>query len=167
MNISQISRHASRSIAGDLSFAAISVDQANGCIQFSTGQEPFHPVGAYSVVTIAKPPRQLVYVRGCVFSVNNEEIVAAGRCLDERNFHWQAHSVSLSGIASKLWRSGDRRSASIISLCSRCVPSTLNMSLRLPFSVLRCMLRISLPCSSMNSFTAPTRSSDVLSDTTQ
>src|SRR5882724_6804897 len=82
-----IRSNATRAIARDLRLRAIGVEQPRANVGFAllVWEQPLHAVGANSAVPITDAASECRQVSGCVYTFDDQEIIAAGRCLGEWN----------------------------------------------------------------------------------
>src|SRR5882724_3622642 len=110
--------NAPRPVARDLRFRSIRVEQprANVGFAFLIGEQPFHAVGANSGVPVADLAGERRHISWRVQSFDDQEIIAAGRCLGEWNGSGHAYSRSWPRVPTKVTFFTD---ASVFSLSAR------------------------------------------------
>jgi hypothetical protein len=78
-------RYTARTVARDLRFRAIGVQQAYAQICIDGRQNPLHSVGTNAVMPIADAAGECVNVGGRVGEIQDQKIVAASGRFDERD----------------------------------------------------------------------------------
>src|SRR5262249_20860308 len=65
--------------------AAVGVDESRAHVGILRGKEPLHAVSTHAVVAIAYAPAEGIQVCGRMDAIDDQEIIAAGRRLGERD----------------------------------------------------------------------------------
>src|SRR5262249_30889568 len=107
--------------------------QARAHVGVRRGKEPFHAVSSHAVVAITDTPAEFIEVRWSVHAFNDEEIIAAGRCLGKGNHG----SGSAPVLTSKPFSKSERFNAFLNPWCSLCEASTLKTNRFFPSARLR------------------------------
>src|SRR6185437_4799097 len=134
-------------IAGNFSFRTISVEEAGADIGVGGGKQPLHAVGANALVAVAHAAADGGKIRPGVQPVHDEEIVAAGASLNERNGGGRSHSPSAGPRELTLLSKVDWRRRVRSEVCSWRAASTANCTREWP-SILAIWTEVMPRCSS-------------------
>src|SRR5262249_37449500 len=123
-----------RSVARNLCFAAVGIDQPGVGVGILSREEPLHAVGADSVMAITELSAEQAEVCRCIGALNDQKVISAGGRFGEGD-HGQSRSGP--GVACTLSSPSHWRNPSSNSSCSRRVAATLNATRSLSWTLLR------------------------------
>src|SRR5277367_188605 len=84
--------NATCAIAGDLRLGSVGIEKARLHVGVRCGKQPLDSVGTHALMPVADAATEGGQVRWGVSTIDDQEIISAGACLDERN-DGRNHSV--------------------------------------------------------------------------